>query len=173
MNTNQEDYDIQITGSTTQIPYNINSSGNVIWIGNQPSTTSAPANGIWHTYPSTSIQAGGLGVGYNQSNKYTTFKLPKKKIPEAVYVSGRMVTIGILGADVECAFVGNALIFSPNVLQQTHGGRITLILQYANVVYHYKINHSFGQIELEEGSNTICSQLLSTIKREKCSSRAT
>lgn len=146
------------------------SSSGGIYVGG--GTTTAPSNNwIWQQQPYiTTTGTGSISISStpNNNDKYAVFDLPRNKIPEAVYVSGRMVTMGFLGTDAECAFVGDKLIFSPGVLSQVrYNEKITLILQYASTMYHYKVHHNFGLVEMLPESNMVKTTLLSEIKREK------
>jgi len=145
-----------------------NSTGS-IWIAPQ-STTTYPNI----TTPSTTtipMTSGTISTNstfaFAAQGKYSVFELPQKSVPEAVYVSGRLVTLGILGSDVECAFSGDKLIFAPGVLNAVaYGTRMTLSLKYYNKTYHYNVGHS-GTIAYKEGSNTMDSDLVSTISHKR------
>jgi len=148
---------------------NSTSSNGAVWIGPTQTTTAASNSYIWQQVPSTISMSG--SVSYNNNNeKYAVFKLPHNKLPESVYVSGRMLTLGLLGTDVEVAFTGDNLIFAPGVLTAIQfNGKITLILEYHDAMYHYNVGHNFNIIEFEEGTNKVKTTLLSKIKRgEKC-----
>ena len=71
--------------------------------------------------------------------KYTTFDLPVNECPVAVYVNGRMMTLGILGSDVQAAYTGDQLIFAPEVFSLTSDSSTTLIIEYPDVFYHYNV----------------------------------
>src|SRR5271157_4803221 len=51
---------------------------------------------------------------------YKVMKLPRKEMPKTVYALGKMVTLGILGSDCECAYTGQHLVFAPNVAEGTY-----------------------------------------------------
>ena len=102
----------------------------------------------------------------NNNDKYAIFKLPTQIMPEAVYLQGRMLTIGILGTDVECAYNGDTLVFAPGVFApQTAMGKIPVILQYADKMFHYNITNMFGIVEFEPESCILKYTFLSETKR--------
>jgi hypothetical protein len=126
-----------------------------------PPTTIYPQPNIFTT-PSTS---GYISIN-TQPEKYSLFELPRKKCPSAVYVNGRMVTLGIIGSDVECAYMGQYLAFSPGVLTAlTYGNRITVILEYKTAMYHYNVGDSMTGLKHRDCSTILDAQLLSTIKK--------
>jgi len=104
--------------------------------------------------------------------KYTVFKLPKEKfgiMPNKVYVSGRLVTVGILGSDVQAAFTKDKMIFSPgelNIVQ--YNDRLTVSLDYGDWLYHYNINKTiYGAVEFEDDdSNVVVARLVSKVAQK-------
>jgi hypothetical protein len=78
---------------------------------------------------------------YAVTYTYKVMDLPKAKMPKMVWVNGKTVTLGIIGTDTECAYVGKHLIFAPGI---TESGidKHTIILQYADGFYHYNVKYS-------------------------------
>jgi hypothetical protein len=139
------------------------SNANSIYI---PSVTNSPNTII--TTPNT----GGLGQGTIGNNPnwswgststnitlsqptYAVLKLPRKKMPEKVFVQGLMKTCGILGTDAECAYTDrDMIIFSPGVVPYYDSSMIymnlgmgintpskpTISLEYRDAVYHYVVD---------------------------------
>lgn len=66
---------------------------------------------------------------------YKTMELPRKDIPSAVLIDGRIVTLGALGTDVECAHIEGFLVFAPGVTE----GKTILVLEYPEGNYTYNI----------------------------------
>ena len=101
------------------------------------------------------------------SPKYTVFRLPVKDVmPNKVYVSGRLVTVGILGSDVQAAFAGDKIIFSPGELSTATYEKLTVSLDYGDYMYHYVIKYKSWTIEHEEESNIVKAKLVSKVKQE-------
>jgi hypothetical protein len=138
--------------------------------------------GIYGTSGSGSIQIGNGSLSaspyiFQQSSpyyfstpapdKYAVFKLPHELLPEAIFVCGRMVTVGALGTDVECAYAGDTLIFSPGVLTAIcFNNKVTIILQYADRMYHYGVSYTYGTINYKpDAPRIIEATLLSQTKR--------
>jgi len=127
---------------------------------NNPYLTVNPSINYWGTSGTT------ISIGYNSNDKYAVFDLPREGMPIAVYVCGRMLTLGILGTDVECAFTGDKLVFEPGAVSAiSWGNRITISLEYADEIYHYNVG-SNGQIEYLPNSSTLVTTLVSTLKKE-------
>ena len=100
--------------------------------------------------------------------KYTVFKLPiKGKLPNKVYVSGRLVTVGILGSDVQAAFTGDKIVFGPGEIDvMQYNDRLTIALDYGDWLYHYNIEkNEYNVIEFEEDSNIIIAKLVSKVEQ--------
>ena len=78
---------------------------------------------------------------------YTVLELPQNKIPEKIYVNGILMTCGLLGTDVDCAYAGkNKIIFAPDIFTDSFGffvrSRIPKIsVEYNNAIYHYVVDH--------------------------------
>jgi hypothetical protein len=104
----------------------------------------------------------------NLQQKYTVFELPKEKkgiVPNKVYVSGRLVTVGILGSDVQAAFSGDKLVFSPGEIDiMQYNDKMTISLDYGDWLYHYNLNKSvYGGLEFDDDSNIVKSKLVSKV----------
>jgi hypothetical protein len=94
------------------------------------------------------------------------FKLPiKDRVPNKVYVSGLLVTIGILGSDVQAAFSGDKLVFSPGEIPSMveHGKRVTVSLDYGDWVYHYNVEEKDYIVQFEKDSNIVKTKLVSKV----------
>jgi hypothetical protein len=101
--------------------------------------------------------------------KYTTMDLSRKKCPISGFVSGKMVTLGILGTDVECAYAGKKLIFSPGSIRSDgQSERITVSVEYDDAICHYNIGIDSGAIKYLSSSPTkLMVSLVSTIKKKR------
>jgi hypothetical protein len=147
-------FDICINGQW--IPYTpaVSTSGllgngnNQSYPFNNPGPTYVPTGA--YTGSGTSIGGGTSGGIYGGNNTWTyatpsayTYKsmeLTRKEMPNAVYIDGMIVTLGIIGSDVECAYIGTHLIFTPGVAEAFD--TTTLILDYKDEMYHYNIKPS-------------------------------
>jgi len=127
-------------------------------VGNNPYITVQP-----HTYQSGTT----FSLTYNKNDKYAVFELPREDMPTAVFVCGRMLTLGILGTDVEVAYTGDKLVFEPGAISAiSMGGRITVSVEYDDEIYHYNIGQG-GMVEYLPNSSTLVTTLVSTIKRKR------
>jgi len=101
------------------------------------------------------------------NDKYAVMNLPRKELPLAVYICGRMLTLGILGTDVECAYTGKQIVFEPGVVSTVKfGNRITVSVEYKDEIFHYNIGQN-GIIAYEnEKSSTLEVTLVSTIRKD-------
>lgn len=106
------------------------------------------------TYTTTSINS--------QNEDYMVFPLPEEKGLQAVFVNGRMVTLGILGSDAECCFANKSIIMDRSVLGIMYNSKATLILEYKDHYYHYSLG-SF--INIEGNTRTPKHKLLSKVKK--------
>jgi hypothetical protein len=111
-------------------------------------------------------QGSGTITFSNTKQKYTVFKLPIKGVlPNKVYVAGRLVTVGILGSDVQAAFTGDKLVFSPNTID-INGYNITVSLDYGDWLYHYNLISKYGGLQFEsEDSNIVKAKEVSKVKQ--------
>lgn len=107
-----------------------------------------------------------ISIGYNKNEKYAVMELPRTDLPIAVYVCGRMLTLGILGTDVECAYTGDKLVFEPGAVSAVAmGNRITVSVEYNDEIYHYNVGND-GHVVYEDNSSTLVVTLVSTISKE-------
>lgn len=127
-------------------------------------------NGITYIPTTTTIGTGAAGTGYyggyatstiTYTYTYKAMKLPRKEIPRTVYVSGRMVTLGIIGSEAECAYAGEHLIFAPGITETL--GNTTIILEYPDEIYNYKV--LFETSTVVGSKNKLCVKLLSRIPK--------
>lgn len=118
--------------------------------------------------PSTNIY-NPLGV-VTDKPKYSVFELPlKNKMPNKVYVNGILLTVGILGSDVQAAFAGDKIIFSPGEIPgiADWNKRLTVSLDYGDSLYHYNIiTDDRCIVEFKEGSNIIKAKLVSKVAQK-------
>lgn len=132
-------------------------SGNLIW------TTGGSSSGQITLAPQKTWNWGGTQI-YNNHDCYAIFELPRRKIPRRVYLCGRLVTLGALGTDVECAYAGKKLIFEPGLINAlTYNGRVTISLEYDDCTYHYNAG-SQGIPAFKSSSKTLDAQLVSKIE---------
>ena len=103
----------------------------------------------------------------NKNDKYVMMELPREDVPIAVFVCGRMLTMGILGTDVEVAYTGDKLVFEPGIVgAMVFGDRITVSVEYHDEIYHYNIGTN-GMVEyVSENSSTLETTLVSTISKK-------
>ena len=111
--------------------------------------------------------------GYNTittpqvKQKYSIFKLPMDNIiPNKVYVMGKLVTVGILGTNVQAAFAGgDKLIFSPGEIIGEYGkDNITVSLDYGDWLYHYNVSGGVCAPDyISEDSNILKAKLVSKV----------
>lgn len=164
---------------------NISNGSNTISIGNPPYSTGGTTTGICTcgnncggslcgnsiyypnagTYQPYIYQPPTQTIQFGTTNqKYSVMDLPRTEMPRAVFVCGRMVTLGILGTDVECAFVGEYLVFAPGVINYVWNTRTTVIIEYADAFYHYNVGQN-GTDMFEKESAKLNTTLVSTIKK--------
>lgn len=115
------------------------------------------SNPYWvQTYPNTGTT--GTITFSNQAEKYSVMDLPREDMPIKVFVCGRMLTLGMLGSDVEVAYTGDKLIFSPGVINVIcYNDRTTISLEYKDEIYHYNYIGTDGSM--------VEADLLSTISK--------
>ena len=159
-------------------------SGSITWPGST-TTTIIPHTTSPNSTGTISIGGGTSGVVFGNNNnpnfygynvpavdqKYLVFKLPKEEsgnVPNKVYVGGMLVTLGVLGSDVQAAFAGDKLVFAPGVLhhKSTFNEKLTVILDYGDWVYNYNVGiailHDHG-VDCEKDSNIAKADLLSKV----------
>lgn len=137
------------SGNSIQINYD--TTGNIVWI--DPNDQYYwPTNTI--NYPTTNSLA----------NHHSIMDLPvKNKMPISVFVCGRMITLGIIGSNVECAYINGQLIFMPGTLDGVFGKQITVSIEYNDAIYHYNL----GQYLTHQScSKKVDAQLVSTISKD-------
>lgn len=132
-------------------------------------TTTMPNNIIY--YPTTQSTINITPWTFTSvpvNKKYLIMKLSikQKKMPESVFINGSLVSLGIFGSDVDCAFAGDALIFDGQIFNITSNGKVKIALYYRKYVYHYKAHTNLsGIIDTLPGTNYISVDLLSEIRR--------
>jgi len=143
--------DVYVTDSTN---YTIDTTGGLIG-GSSSSgyvTTTNPYGSGWTLGPPTIGTSGGNTITFSgissyspNSKNYEILQMPCDKMPEMVYVNGRLVTLGLMGSDVECAYLGDdKLIFSPGVLDATiYNERMTVSLFFAKEILHFNLQFVF------------------------------
>ena len=142
-------------GNTTGGIYGTNGQGSGgWWNGVYYPYTTYPNNGIYYPYTTTTY--------IPPDSKYTVMELPRQDMPTKIYVCGKLVTLGILGTDVECAYIGGQIVFSPNVISINWLGRTTIIVEYKDEIYNYNINKEGMYVGTSHILNTT---LVSTIKK--------
>jgi len=114
-----------------------------------------PGNCATHT--STTITTAPSATIYSC---HKVMNLPKNKMPRAVFFNGKMLTMGLLGTNAECAYTGKNLVFAPGVTEGLffpHNRKI--ILEYAKEMYHYEV------LDTEDTRNKLNVMLLSITKK--------
>lgn len=139
-NYNSIDYWVSTSGTTTD-PHDMITTSNNICFGNTGTAS------------------------INLNLKQSVFNLPRKDAPIAVYLCGRLLTLGILGTNVECAYTGKKLIFEPGIISTSRiNGRVTISVEYCNETYHYNLGNE-GQVEYSPNSSILVAELVSIIKK--------
>jgi hypothetical protein len=112
--------------------------------------------------PSTS---GTSTFSITNDNKYSVFRLPEPDIiPNKVYISGRLLTVGILGSDVQAAFNGkDKLVFAPGEIAFRFNEKLTISLDYGDWLHHYNVELNGSNVAYEEDSNIIKAKLVSKV----------
>ena len=68
--------------------------------------------------------------------KFYTLKLQRAELPQAVYISGKRLSVGILGSRVECQYVGGSkLFFEEHTIKSLPGDHI--IIEYSDEIHTY------------------------------------
>ena len=190
MGTLDQDFSLSYDGNTSDKSIGVdsgdcniginNSGSGAIWIAPN-TTTPAPNNNPWnppknspyiapyqpqqnnpYIYTTTSGTSINIKSG---TDKYAVMKLERNDLPTHVFVSGRLVTMGLLGTDVEVAFVGDQLVFSPGVINSiSYEGRVTLSVEYKDEIQHYNIGRD-GEIWFIDDSLEIDAVLLSKVAK--------
>jgi len=149
-------------------------SSNTITFTPTSTTTLTPSNTIFvpgnGNVPNVQPTGSSITIGAPDP-RYAVFMLPEKDVmPNKVYVSGMLLTVGILGSDVQAAFVGDKLIFAPGVLTaMILGGQITVSIDYGKWLYHYNIEteeFAFGKVAFEENSNVVVAKIISKVEQK-------
>lgn len=116
-------------------------------------TTTTDGTGIYITPNSggngSTISSPNIGGGVVMSpgeSKYQEMELPKEDMPVSVFVAGRMLTLGIIGSDVEAAYMGkNLMMFKPGVINVIQfNSTLTLSIEYKNEIYHYNVTNNLA-----------------------------
>lgn len=112
----------------------------------------------------------GISTGPNMTigsnDKHCVFRLPESSMPNMVYISGRLVTVGIIGSDVQAAYAGgNKLIFAPGELDIIkYNNKITVSVDYGDSLYHYNIELTeWGMVMFEDDSTVIKAKMVSKV----------
>lgn len=98
--------------------------------------------------------------------KYSIMNLPDNEMPEAVYVDGMMLTLGIFGTDVKCAYIGGQLLFEAGIVQ-TWKTDATISVVYGDKTMHYNIEYGIeAGIYKKQGSTILNTVLVSTVPKK-------
>jgi len=128
-------------------------------------TITSTGHGIYISHPANIYPSHPSILWAHKEDRYTIVDLPRKELPNAVYICGRKLTIGIIGTDVECAYVGSQLVFSPgaiNAVPIRHP--VYLMIEYTDEIYNYRIS-DLGSIMYIGESQKINTVLVSVTKK--------
>lgn len=101
-----------------------------------------------------------IDIGYVPNAKHVTMDLPRRGLPISVFVSGRLITLGILGTEVECAFTAKQLIFSPGVISaMSYNQKVTISIEYGDETYHYVVDGT------SPNSSKLLVRMVSSVKK--------
>lgn len=151
-------------GSKTTVSANSSTSGT----GGRWHVENSITSGSSTTIPGATVM-GGASVSYTPiKDKYYVFRLPESNIPNKVYVSGRLLTMGIVGSDVQVAYTGgNKIIFSPNELMAVaYNNKLTISLEYGDFIYHYNLERDFYGVVVEKDSTVVVAKLISKVIKQ-------
>jgi len=133
-------------------------------------TTSLPLGRYVVTTSSSTVHPYTSNI--NTNSDYAIFELPLEAMPTLVFVCGKLVTLGLLGANAECAYIPatkkghkSQLIFSPGVIVGNNN-RLTVSLDYKEAVYHYNIGMD-GRLSYKEESIIVEQFLISVISKHE------
>lgn len=152
------------SGGITISPYGTGTNGTGVCTCGQNCGGSLCGNGYWYQQPYYQPSNITFHTMSTPNQKYSVMDLPRKDMPTSVYVCGRMVTLGILGTDVECAYVGEYLVFAPGIVNYVWNSRTTVIVEYKDEIYHYNIGANGTDMYAKESSK-LNAILVSTIKK--------
>lgn len=77
---------------------------------------------------------------------YQKMEMPREDMPISIFVAGRMLTLGIIGSDVEAVYMGeNIMMFKPSVLNIIQFNTLTLSVEYKDEIYHYNVVDSISE----------------------------
>lgn len=104
---------------------------------------------------------------YPQTETYVVFELPRYQMPRKIYLNGRLVTVGMLGNDVQAAYDGkNKVIFRLGELNSYYvSNKITVSVEYSDSLYHYNVEHTGGVMKFKPNSTTLSAVLISEIEQ--------
>jgi len=77
-------------------------------------------------------------ITINSNYCYLIVKTPVKKHPEAVWLNGMMMSMGIFQSQAQCSYIGGELFFKDNTITfKIHSNKSAMIIQYSDYIYHY------------------------------------
>lgn len=105
-----------------------------------------------------------------QPKSFSLMNLDGDDMPESVFVNGTMVTLGIIGSNVQCSYMGNGqLLFDSGVIGDTWATGITCItisVVYSDRTCHYNIEFAQEVGIYKKGTKTLNAILVSTIPKK-------
>jgi hypothetical protein len=109
-----------------------------------------------------------LGAIYNDDEtRFSVFKLSKNIMPKSVLFNGSALTLGVVGSDAECVFMGDHLLLENKIIGHLSHMRNkpTLIIEYTKEILHFTIENY--NVIYAPSSKILESTLISTISKEQ------
>jgi hypothetical protein len=156
---------VELTNTGSYVKSNCSGVGNITSSGQIGSIGGVGSGGTGGINTNSYIT---YTYAYPQTESYVVFKLPWDEMPNKVYVNGRLMTLGKLGADVQAAYdneeqlvfrlgeLNNASVYASNT-------KITVSVEYEDTMFHYNVKHINGQITFLPNTNIVDAVLVSEV----------
>ena len=168
--------------NSTGVGTTLDSTSGDLTVGGNPDTTSIFPEGTYiypdpyapyqepYQYdlsPYTTLTATNYVAVAPTNSKYVVFELPRFRMPDKVFLNGRLVSLGVLGDDVIAAWdkEDKLIMEELDIGAIMINNRMEISLEYDNCTFYYKVEHSLGKPIRKAGTNIIEARLISEVMR--------
>lgn len=169
MNANKDFfYNAMVTSGNTSTPIGNNNGTYTIQTNGTGTATSLPQ--YTFTYPGVSHAPYTIYPGMSSVSIpiYTFLKLHRSDMPEKVFVTGELKTLGTVGSHAQCMYDGQSIIFAPgaisNFLDVFYKHNNTISIEYFDEIHHFNVDEVPTS---SNGHNNIKAKLISKISKRQ------
>lgn len=127
-------------------------------------TTAPSMTGISYTTGTITVNPT-LRVGVIMGTKYSVMEIADDEMPESIYVNGKLMTLGIIGTKVQCAYMGNQIFFEHGIIDSWINSTISIVYEDQTCHYNLEICTESG-VYKDANSLVLNTVLVSSVPRK-------